>query len=86
MQTYFLVRNGLLWGEKHASVRQHLNILRRYVWAARDLPRKLPRALWMISFLFERGGALAAFRLGLIDYARRRFGDCPPVVRRWTAR
>jgi GT2 family glycosyltransferase len=83
LQSYFMARNCLLFGEKHLSIAQRLKDLRVLVWQARDLPRATPQYLWVFDILFAKSGSSAAFRRGILDYCRRRFGDCPAVVRKW---
>ena len=85
LQIYFLTRNRMLFAEKHWGWRESLRILRRYIWQARDLANDGTRGSWPGKFLRSRAGQMAAFRQGLIDYALRRFGDCPPQIRRWQA-
>jgi GT2 family glycosyltransferase len=83
MQTYFMKRNGLLFAEKHLSNAQRVALLRKYWWDARDIPRNVPRRLWLLHFLVARSSPTRAFRRGMLDYLFRRFGDCPAVVRQW---
>jgi GT2 family glycosyltransferase len=83
LQSYFLARNCLLFGEKHLSIVERLKGLRFLIWQARELPRATPKGLWVFDILTAKFGSSAAFRRGIMDYCWRRFGDCPPVVRKW---
>lgn len=103
LRTYFSIRNELLWFSRHApmSARMRLwvkNMRRltpkfsiggghsawtsRLLWAVQDYSRA-----WM-----GRGNRLEylAARRAILDYAHRRFGDCPDEVRvlgkAWAAR
>jgi GT2 family glycosyltransferase len=83
MQVYFMRRNALLLAEKHCSPRQFALLYARQVASifSRLLhsmihPDKDPR----YSKVASRANALAT-----IDYIRRRFGDCPAVIRRMAA-
>ncbi len=78
LMTYFLVRNQLLFGEKHCTLAQRARFLRHLQWKARHLEGGRP---WLSTWLLQRKGPTAAFRQGLWDYLRRRFGDCPPAIR-----
>lgn len=68
LQTYFLIRNRLLFAEIHCTQQQR--------WAVAQKHRSER------NFYFSSGEALAeAFRQGERDYVERRFGDCPPHIR-----
>ncbi len=82
LQEYFITRNALLFAEKHLTLRQRLCLLRRHIWRTRHLPRETSPNRSMLRFLTEPTGQTAAFRHGLLDYFRRRFGDCPGIFRR----
>lgn len=84
LQTYFLTRNRLLFGEKHSSGRQRFEVLRRYVWQARSMTQSSSRLGWIGRLLTSSDVQVAAFRQGVIDYVTRRFGDCPIKVRQWS--
>jgi len=85
LQTYFLTRNRLLFAEKHCTTVQRLRLLRRCIWQARALGDDGAPGHWSVRLWRARDGRMAAFRRALLDYALRRFGDCPPEVRRWHA-
>lgn len=80
MQTYFLQRNQLLFGDKHATTRQrwrgYAEALRRLAQGLRGSVRFTP----LPAFSMQPG--TQARLLALRDYLLRRFGDCPPKVRR----
>lgn len=83
LQSYFLARNGLLFARRHCNAAQTVQLLREYWWQARDLPRDNPaRRGWFWRFLTRPSPAQTAFKRGMIDFARGRFGDCPPEIRR----
>ena len=80
MQVYFMRRNELLFYEKHASFGQ---MVRLYGETLNHAQGRLRRALGLSRS--PRTGfdpVTKALFLAWRDYAFRRFGDCPPVVRR----
>jgi GT2 family glycosyltransferase len=95
LRTYFSVRNKLLWAEKNVPRPELFRIFRDA--AGRLFPRLriewrtgVPRyksLLWALNgFGREWSRKLhdpqeAAHRQGILDYAFRRFGDCPPKIR-----
>lgn len=82
LQAYFLVRNALLFAERHCNAGQRWRLMRELYWNARDLPRDdASRHGWLWRFVRRPSPAQRAFRLGLRDYALRRFGECPSLVR-----
>lgn len=82
LQSYFLARNALLFAERHCTPAQRWRYLRDMWWEARDLPRGDPaRRGWFWRFVMHPSPAQLAYRRGIADYARRRFGDCPPAIR-----
>jgi GT2 family glycosyltransferase len=84
LQTYFFARNRLLFAEKHSTKAQRRKVLRHYVWSARNVTGlRDSRWGWVRPFLTTRGGNVAAFRQGVLDYFFRRFGNCPDKVRHW---
>jgi GT2 family glycosyltransferase len=95
LRTYFSIRNQLLWSERHASLSARFRIWLRMV--RRLVPRlmfnanaRVPftkKAIWGVrDFLLalcgkgSRPGYLAA-RQAILDFVRRRFGDCPALIR-----
>jgi GT2 family glycosyltransferase len=79
LQHYFLSRNELLFGRMHCTPRQRLFIAGRL---ARALARSVRAERATRSPAFPRSRAAAR---GIFDYALRRFGDCPPHIRRLNA-
>lgn len=89
---YFLTRNRLLWARKHGSPQQRQAVRRatlRSLWqrlgpplAGRHMtpPRTLKSWWWSVREAFTDPHN-RAFVLGVRDFWRSRFGDCPPVVR-----
>lgn len=82
LNVYFVARNSLLFAERHATPRQrrrHAVELAR--WAARLTPEVKTRRR-VPALLFGRSKLAIAARRGVRDYLLRRFGDCPPFIRR----
>jgi hypothetical protein len=79
MQTYFLTRNELLFADKHATLTQRLQIYKRL----------LKWFYWRVRKTWAANGTVGlptkAMAHAIRDYALRRFGDCPAVVRRYDA-
>jgi GT2 family glycosyltransferase len=79
MQLYFLTRNALLFTAKHGSGRQ---------WRE-TLMSRLTEFYWNVRKSWEAGHILdlptRAMAQGFWDYYRKRFGDCPPAIRRLDA-
>ena len=79
LQTYFCTRNELLFLRTFAGKAQLRARFRFYAW-------------WVfkrnIKALYSKDGAprTRAMTLGLIDFARGTFGDCPAEIRRLAAR
>ena len=68
LQTYFMIRNRLLFAEIHCTPQQ------RHAVAQKHRSER--------NVYFSSGEALAeAFRQAERDYVERRFGDCPPHIR-----
>ena len=80
LKLYFQVRNGLLFAERHLTLRQRLRLARNYTHWARSLGA--PSAPWPWSFLAARDGHAGAFKAAVRHYLLRRFGDCPAWIRR----
>jgi hypothetical protein len=95
LRTYFSVRNKLLWAEKNVGRAEWLRILSSAfgrLWPRLTLDRKhsssFPGALrWALHAFAREWGRRArdpqerARRRAVLDYALRRFGDCPPEIR-----
>jgi GT2 family glycosyltransferase len=80
MQIYFLQRNELLFCEKNVSFGQLIRVYRK---ALRHSLGQLRRSLGLHPQTrggFEPGGK--ARLLAVRDYVLRRFGDCPPIIRK----
>ena len=77
MQAYFLMRNEMLFLEKHGTPKERLLAYRR---------RALVVGQRVARDVLTRGGLELSTRsllLGLRDYLLRRFYDCPPIVREY---
>jgi GT2 family glycosyltransferase len=86
LHCYFMTRNALLFAEKHLTARQRLRHLRSLYWDARTLAHADgPTRAWMMTLLRSRRPVARAFKRALRDYALRRFGDCPPLIRQLNA-
>lgn len=79
MQAYFLQRNELLFAEKNAS---KLQLLRAYKKALAQTRARLREGLRRRPGRPGLDPSTHAHLLALRDYVLRRFGDCPPIVRR----
>ena len=99
LRTYFSTRNKLLWAEKNASPADRWRAVRRALArlnpsAPIDRSAGSPhKVLWwaLRAYLREwsrkaRDPQEIAHRRGVLDYALRRFGDCPPQIRTLTGR
>jgi GT2 family glycosyltransferase len=84
LQTYFLYRNRLLFQEKHASPLQRLRGALEILGQALKLLRHGISLSWSGGLALDGSGI--ALLLALRDYCLRRFGDCPPIVRRLAPR
>lgn len=85
LQVYFLTRNSLLFGQKHCTPRQRIRYLRNLYWQARELQlvANWSSSTWILRIFLARHGVDAAFKRGILDYLLGRFGDCPPIIRKW---
>ena len=83
LQAYFLMRNELLFKEKHAGWRHRSRSLLQ-CWRA--IQRRFVEARAAGFGLRRLDPTLAAMLIATRDYAFRRFGDCPPSVRALAAR
>lgn len=80
--TYFLTRNSLLFVQRHGTPRQLLELTRVVLGDIRKDARAAARGPWWASLLRTPDPQLRAKIKGVLDYALRRFGDCPASVRR----
>ncbi len=81
LNLYFLVRNGLLFAERHCTPRQRLRLARVYSGWARSFVPGARDGVWAWSFLTSRARHARVFRAAVRDYVLRRFGDCPAWIR-----
>jgi GT2 family glycosyltransferase len=88
---YFVTRNRLLWTEIHIGWRGVLGVVKRLYWMMsadfieyrRQQSNDAARARFVRSLLaFLRQPRQIAMFIALRDYAIRRFGNCPAMVRR----
>jgi len=77
MYAYFLSRNALLFAEKHAPPAE-----RRLLFQLKTLYWDIRRA-WKTAR--RKDLPTRAILRAFWDYGRRRFGDCPAVIRHWDA-
>jgi GT2 family glycosyltransferase len=81
LRTYFMLRNMLLFAEKHSTRQQRRTLARRAYWDLRNTSRDLNAGPWPMTLLTNPDIALSAKRRGVLDYVMRRFGDCPSSIR-----
>lgn len=81
LNTYFIIRNGLLFGEAHCTARQRLSHARDVLRSAMYALPYTSRARRLLGVMVGRSPAQQAFRMAVRDYALRRFGNCPPKIR-----
>jgi GT2 family glycosyltransferase len=77
LQNYFIYRNELLFGFYHGTAKQKANLAFR---TTKVLLKSIAQDL--IRFRKVRPATLA-HAIALYDVARRRFGDCPKIIRRF---
>lgn len=97
LRTYFSIRNEMLWFSRHAPPGARLRLWMKNLY--RLTPKFAlgsEQAAWMKRLLWAfqdyaraclgRGSRLEylAARRAILDYAQRRFGDCPEEVRAWS--
>ncbi len=78
LQTYFLVRNKLLFYDKHGGLRY---LFLAYVETLRDLLGRIVRSVKARPPFGYVDPSTRALVLAIHDYGLRRFGDCPGRVR-----
>lgn len=81
LNLYFLVRNGLLFSERHCPISKRLRLGRIYAQWAKSFVPEAPRNRWTWSFLVSRSRHARAFKAGLRDYVLRHYGNCPDWIR-----
>ncbi len=81
ISTYFLVRNGLLYSElRHGPWVYLKGVKERMTWIKfRYNTGSWTRAVACLAR--DRSPWAIAYRRGFLDYALRRFGDCPTIIR-----
>jgi GT2 family glycosyltransferase len=79
LQTYFLTRNELLFSEKNVG---RIQLFRLYCFRLGRLFLRILRSTLNGTL---SNPSFKAMLLGYRDYLFRRFGECPPVIRRSTA-
>jgi GT2 family glycosyltransferase len=79
LQTYFLTRNELLFSEKNI---RRIQLFRLYCFRLGRLFLRIVRSAANGTW---SNPSFKAMLLGYRDYLFRRFGECPPVIRRATA-
>jgi GT2 family glycosyltransferase len=81
LNIYFLTRNSLLFAEVHCALRQRVfHFLELFRWGTTLVP-KTSKPRRFIALIFGNSVLAIAWRQGLSDYMRRRFGNCPPSMR-----
>ena len=90
LQSYFFMRNRLLWAERHLGKTAYWTVLRyslQEVFAWHNTKPSLKGLYWNTRNALRRARKATATPqnrakyLGLRDYIKRRFGDCPNEVR-----
>ena len=82
LQLYFLARNSLLFARKHSTLPQRARHLRNLYWDFRDLGTKgIAGTVAAFVFSIDLNTQQRAFRAGVLDYMKGRFGDCPRYIR-----
>jgi len=98
LRTYFSARNKLLWAEKNASRADWWKVVSSALRRLVPMPRLDHSAGSPLHKVLLWGGSgycrewlrrardpqEIAHRRGVVDYALRRFGDCPPTIRAMT--
>jgi GT2 family glycosyltransferase len=78
---YFMARNGLLFAERHCSsiqrARAGFHMLR---WMS-NLSVQSSRLGRLTKLVLGSEPSISAARLGIKDYLKRRFGNCPDIIR-----
>ena len=97
LRAYFSIRNEMLWFARHAPLSARIRLwarnLRRLVPVfalGREEGSSSKRLRWALQdyayawFGLGRRLQYLAMRRAIMDYAHRRFGDCPEEVRLWS--
>jgi GT2 family glycosyltransferase len=78
LQNYFMVRNRLLWIERHVSTPEKFRFLIKFLLP--DLDRYLRGYLSPRADVNRRTSSKVSL-VAIMDYVFRRFGDCPNWIR-----
>lgn len=82
LNVYFLTRNALLFARLHSTPAQRFRHgVDQLRWASRMMTGATSRKR-IVALLFGGAPAAIAWRMGVRDFIRGRFGDCPPAIRR----
>ena len=97
LRSYFSIRNELLWFSRHAPLSARLRLWMKNLHRltpkfslGRGQSSSISRLLWAVKDYIRawlgRGNRLEYLvaRRAILDYAHRRFGDCPDEVRAWS--
>ncbi|WP_174284535.1 glycosyltransferase family 2 protein [Sphingomonas bacterium] len=82
LNVYFLARNQLLFAERHCRLAQRPRQIIEFIRQGNRLTPARSQITRLFALLFGRSRLALAWRAGVRDYLLRRFGDCPPSVRR----
>lgn len=82
LNLYFLARNELLFAERHCRPWQRPAQLVDFLRRANRIPPYPSRFRRQVHLWFGKSATVRAWRAGVRDYVLRRFGDCPPEIRR----
>jgi len=96
LQNYFKTRNHLYWARRYMPPPATTSLVRRTVFGVlgpgfdcslRDTIKDPRRLYWCARGFVRTWNEPThwARAIGLCDYLRGRNGDCPPIVRRWSA-
>ncbi|MDA0989485.1 MAG: glycosyltransferase family 2 protein [Verrucomicrobia bacterium] len=87
---YFRTRNALLWARRNLSRRDRRKVFRHlarhtfdgFGWRETGPIASVKRIYWNLLTI-QRDPLIKAWRRGVWDYWRGRFGPCPEAVRKW---
>ncbi len=80
-KTYYMLRNQLLFGEKHASgITGRIEMLRRMYWGMQGILGSNLNAWRVLRWLCSNEATAIAGRAGIRDYVMRRFGKMPEAT------
>lgn len=81
LNIYFLARNELLFSQRHCTRTRRLRHLVAFLRHSSRIPSYRSRTRRALALLTGSHPTARAWRMGVRDYLRRRFGDCPPEIR-----